>query len=772
MKLKVYLFCSFCLFCSLLNTTTWHIKQDGTGDFISIQEAVSSPLVVDGDKIIVSPGTYYEDENVTIDKNITVASLYHTTGLQQYIESTIIDGSQNPAGSVITTVENLDDCLIEGFTIRGLNSDAGKGVLIYNSFVKVNQCIITNIRFGIYIDGWGNEYFSPLISNNLINNNFVGISCVSPVIPQIIGNEISYNEVCGINLIDSTPPTDNFPLIKGNILYNHDSLDSYAIIASRILELEDNCMYDNECCIKLDTDILYIYNNTFYGNQRIFDRDGAIGELYVLSINCIFSYNAQFLPSGLGEFAFNIFYSRVQNTSVPYHGFYNITDDPLFIEPTNNNFNLSWTETVKSPCIDTGCPESQYNDPDGTRADMGALYHPHEIKTYEFPDANTNNGWKWLSFDILDITMTGDNNTVDPLLIPIQDDLIQGLGQSVLFYYTGLYWHNGDHEITSPQGYKFQTENECGFDISGFRCDEHTTFPVLSEMPSGNWIGYFLDESQHVYDAFAGYLDNIYKILAQHWSVKYNNGWPEVPYTLNPGDMVIVWCQQDIPNFSWIDDIPREPFNVGEVQNFTYLEESDYIPIYIQLDPEDLPTEIGTFIDGECKGATVVQDTSAQICAYIMENQGSSLEFEFYYGSRSENKVIREYNVYDPETTQTEKGSIKVEQNRDCYYVSFKNEHGGTPASAKLEASNYPNPFNPVTTIAYSLPEESQISILIYNIKGQKVKTLATGTQPAGDYNVTWDGKDESGKDVTSGIYFYKLRTDNKELTRKMLLLK
>ena len=446
----------------------------------------------------------------------------------------------------------------------------------------------------------------------------------------------------------------------------------------------------------------------------------------------------------------------------------NIDSDPLFINSGIGDYHLQAT----SPCIDAGDPVFPL-DPDGTRADMGAYYHPHEVKTYEFPnDDPPINGWKWLCFDILDITMTGDNNTVDPLLDPIRLDLRRGYGQNVQFYYDDPNWYGGDHEITSPQGYKFQTENECEFDISGFRCDEHTTFPVLAEMPDGNWIGYFLEETQHVYDAFAGYLDNIYKIQAQHWSVEYDNAWPDVPYTLNPGDMVVVWCRDDILNFSWIDDVPREPFNVGEVQYFTYLEESDYIPIYMSLDPEDLPTEIGAFVDGECQGATVVQDTSAQICAYIIGNQGGSLEFEFYYGGREENKVIREYSIYDPETSQTEKGSIKVENNRGSYYVSFKNEPEITPVPARLETSNYPNPFNPVTTIVYSLPKDSKISISIYNIKGQKVKTLVTGTQPAGSYNVTWNGKDESGKDVTSGIYFYKLKTQNNEITRKMLLLK
>ncbi|MCD6176615.1 MAG: T9SS type A sorting domain-containing protein, partial [Candidatus Cloacimonetes bacterium] len=456
----------------------------------------------------------------------------------------------------------------------------------------------------------------------------------------------------------------------------------------------------------------------------------------------------------------------------------NINQDPLFENPLQNDFSLSWTETVKSPCIDTGDPNS-VPDPDGTRVDMGGIYRPHEIKTYAFPnDDPPINGWKWLSFDIMDITMTGDNNTVDPLLIPIQDDFITGeciqleTGIYIEFHYDDPNWIGGDHEITSPQGYKFRTENECEFDISGFRCDEHTTFPILAGIPSGNWIGYFLGNSQHVYDAFAGHLDNIYKIQTQHWSVR--SPWPDVPYTLNPGDMVIVWCQHDILNFSWIDDVPSEPFNIEESQSFSYTEEADYIPIYIDLDPADMPNEIGVMLDGECKGATVVQDTLANICAYITGSQGGTLEFEFSYGSRGVNTNYKEYLVYEPETGYRETTTIDLKDKQDYYYVSFRSPSGNSSDDlpVKLSASNYPNPFNPTTTISYDLPSDGEIELSIYNIRGQQVKTLIKGEQIAGSYEVVWNGKDNNEKSVSSGLYFYKLSTKHETIMKKILMLK
>ena len=85
---------------------------------------------------------------------------------------------------------------------------------------------------------------------------------------------------------------------------------------------------------------------------------------------------------------------------------------------------------------------------------------------------------------------------------------------------------------------------------------------------------------------------------------------------------------------------------------------------------------------------------------------------------------------------------------------------------------NYPNPFNTQTTIRYYLPTSSKVELSIYNIKGQKVKTVVDGFQTIGFQSVTWDGTNRNGEKVASGIYFYCIRTYYSEKTRKMVLLK
>ncbi|MCH8929186.1 MAG: T9SS type A sorting domain-containing protein [Candidatus Marinimicrobia bacterium] len=85
---------------------------------------------------------------------------------------------------------------------------------------------------------------------------------------------------------------------------------------------------------------------------------------------------------------------------------------------------------------------------------------------------------------------------------------------------------------------------------------------------------------------------------------------------------------------------------------------------------------------------------------------------------------------------------------------------------------NYPNPFNPITNIMYDVPASASVSLRIYDMLGRSVITLVNEQQSAGSYNVEWNGKNSSGIQVTSGIYFYRLEAGQSATTKKMLLLR
>jgi hypothetical protein len=87
-------------------------------------------------------------------------------------------------------------------------------------------------------------------------------------------------------------------------------------------------------------------------------------------------------------------------------------------------------------------------------------------------------------------------------------------------------------------------------------------------------------------------------------------------------------------------------------------------------------------------------------------------------------------------------------------------------------SQNYPNPFNPETNIDFALPKASNVELTIFNVLGQKVVTLINEKMDAGTYRETWRGTSESGTQVASGIYFYRLTAGDYVTTKKMMMLK
>ena len=114
----------------------------------------------------------------------------------------------------------------------------------------------------------------------------------------------------------------------------------------------------------------------------------------------------------------------------------------------------------------------------------------------------------------------------------------------------------------------------------------------------------------------------------------------------------------------------------------------------------------------------------------------------------------------------------------DSVKVTFDIETGiGTKDGLALPGTyylrqNYPNPFNPHTIIEFGIPEKSQVDLAVYNLLGQKIKTLISESLPANNYVFEWDGTNDNGAKVSSGVYLYKLISDNYTETKKMIMLK
>jgi len=122
---------------------------------------------------------------------------------------------------------------------------------------------------------------------------------------------------------------------------------------------------------------------------------------------------------------------------------------------------------------------------------------------------------------------------------------------------------------------------------------------------------------------------------------------------------------------------------------------------------------------------------------------------------------------YDPDSTIADMGVFYFDQS-----LSISDENISMLPEEFALYQNYPNPFNPVTTIRYKLPEQTHVTIVIYNMLGRTLRQLVNNTQEAGYKSVVWNSKDDSGKPVSAGIYLYQIRADGYTQSRKMLLLK
>lgn len=143
-------------------------------------------------------------------------------------------------------------------------------------------------------------------------------------------------------------------------------------------------------------------------------------------------------------------------------------------------------------------------------------------------------------------------------------------------------------------------------------------------------------------------------------------------------------------------------------------------------------------------------------------------------------EILANFQIYGPDTLVN--GNIPVKATSPFFVIEWGDTLSGTVSvkpvaffteeDYKLE-QNYPNPFNPSTNIRFSLPTAENISLVIYDMNGREVKRVIDGVKyEKGTYEATWDGKNQFGSTVASGIYFYKLRWGNFEKTMKMTMLK
>ena len=153
-------------------------------------------------------------------------------------------------------------------------------------------------------------------------------------------------------------------------------------------------------------------------------------------------------------------------------------------------------------------------------------------------------------------------------------------------------------------------------------------------------------------------------------------------------------------------------------------------------------------------------------------NSQNDLRVHFGFGDAAQIDSLR---IEWPSGIVQEVGMLSVKQfmeiTEDSTLTGLPGENGGVAQRFVLE-QNYPNPFNPETAIRYQLTVNSDVQLAIYDLLGQQVKTLVSESQPAGSYEIQWNGTGQSGKNVASGVYLYRLETAGFSATRKLVLMR
>ncbi len=158
-----------------------------------------------------------------------------------------------------------------------------------------------------------------------------------------------------------------------------------------------------------------------------------------------------------------------------------------------------------------------------------------------------------------------------------------------------------------------------------------------------------------------------------------------------------------------------------------------------------------------------------EIAAIWEDNEITGIPSTFFWKVNLPNSEERIFTVFGEEMVENPITGKLYRKGVDLNKPS--NDLLLIPNAYKL-SQNFPNPFNANTIISYSLPNEAFVQLVIYNIKGQKVKTLVNENQIAGAHNVIWDGSNSRGQKVASGIYFYKFQAGEHLESRKLHLLK
>jgi len=741
--------------CSLLNSVTYHIKQDGTGNFITIQEGIVA--ATNSDTILVYPGTYYENIDY-LEKSLTVASLYMITPEDSLINQTIIDGNQQAR---CVTIDESEDVSLIGFTIQnGLalgdaSNGRGGGILIKEvSNTLIANCMIKNNKSnkggGIWIYSGNTSLKGNTISHNWALQSGGGIRIIGYVqFDDMELNNIFLNySGTGVDIfISEYLPNitevivDTFTVAEPGYFFIAAKSDTYTLTyLNNKIEQIDQDLYvapegDDDNSGLTPNDPL----QTIAWAQTLIKRNDE--EPHTINLaQGIYSplLNNQKFPIGIkhgikyiGTSPEETILDAENQSTIIRYTYYPENELPkLYIENiklingSSGGKSYGAIFTLKTNIelynvIINDC----YGDTSSGILNRDGIYNFKNVKVM-----NNSGGSAIL------ISCIHAENPQPIMQISMENVLIQNNypGQGEMAGSGGGSNLRGHSEIIGDYYTKL------------INCEISSNYSNFINSGVGGTAGLYTDDltadivnctfGNNTVDYATGCVITANNSqLNLYNSIVYNNDghsfnlWYDAEINIQNsliedstsnigyfgnGNGIVNWLEGNIDEDPMFDSLGIYPFALLENSPCINTGTLD-LPIGIELPEFDLA------------GNPRIYGETIDMGAY--EYQGEPQ-------SNDENEIII------PKITQI---------------------------------SNYPNPFNPSTTIKLDLAESGKIELAIYNIKGQKVKTLLDAYSSKGHFEIIWRGIDDNKKKISSGQYFIKLKVNGKEETvSKCILLK
>ncbi len=381
-------------------------------------------------------------------------------------------------------------------------------------------------------------------------------------------------------------------------------------------------------------------------------------------------------------------------------------------------------------------------------------------------------GWTWFSINISPPDMS--TNSVLRDLSPANGDLIKS---QVAFsqFGEGYGWLGTLNHLSNESMYMIRLSQPDTLEIIGYAVD--TELDTIQVTSGWNWIGYLPQQAYDVNWALGSLNAITGDLVKSHFNFSMyveGLGWLGSLTFMNPHLGYLLYSQNAgelrYPFYSPSDLGRREePVRLYEENAAGWtVNPSDYehtMTLVSTVDMSDVEL-IGAFSNGICRGAAqpVYVDALDQKMIFLMiygEEDGESITFMAYTNGGEEIPLTERFRFESDNQVGTP----------ELPYELSVDEEALIPATYRL-SQNYPNPFNPVTHIQYGIPEDGYVEIVIYDMTGRQLKTLVSETKSAGNYQVTWNGRNDAGEMVPSGIYLYRMESGEYHQVHKLVLLK